>query len=177
MSKQDFFKLGEIYSNQLNNIKHKIVTEQKHQSKVKPGEIGEAPLIKGGPDSTDGYVKDLIDKKNKKIKDDNLYDIDNLSQDETSEETDKETKSKKLTTESQKIARRSINKFMRKKSLFDRLYENVMTPGAPAPDMGGDMNADVGMEEPLPGGGEEEMDVDIEAPEEEPLGGIGRSKR
>ena len=46
-----------------------------------------------------------------------------------------------------------------------------------APDMGADMNADVGMEEPLPGGGEEEMNVDIEAPEEEPLGGIGRSKR
>lgn len=165
MSKQDFFKLGEIYSNQLNNIKHKIVTEQKHQSKVKPGEIGEAPLIKGGPDSTDGYVKDLIDKKNKKIKDDNLYDIDNLSQDETSEETDKETKSKKLTTESQKIARRSINKFMRKKSLFDRLYENVMTPGAPAPDMGGEMDQeqeldalgieDEGLEDDMGGEGDE----------------------
>ena len=46
-------------------------------------------------------------------------------------------------------------------------------------DMGGapDMGADVGMEEPLPGGGEEEMNLDIEAPEEEPLGGVGRSKR
>jgi hypothetical protein len=33
------------------------------------------------------------------------------------------------------------------------------------------------MEEPLPGGGEEEMNVDIESPEEEPLGGVGRSKR
>jgi hypothetical protein len=47
--------------------------------------------------------------------------------------------------------------------------------GAPAP--GGEMNTDVGMEEPLPGGGEEEMNVDLETPEEEPLGGIGRSKR
>jgi len=44
-------------------------------------------------------------------------------------------------------------------------------------DMGGDMNADIGMEEPLPGGGEEEMNLDIEAPEEEPLGGVGRPKR
>ncbi len=44
-------------------------------------------------------------------------------------------------------------------------------------DMGGDMNADVGIEEPLPGGGEEEMNLDIEAPEEEPLGGVGRPKR
>ena len=47
--------------------------------------------------------------------------------------------------------------------------------GAPAP--GGDMTADIGVEEPLPGGGEEEMDIGIEAPEEEPLGGAGRPKR
>jgi hypothetical protein len=47
--------------------------------------------------------------------------------------------------------------------------------GAPAP--GGEMNTDVGMEEPLPGGGEEEMNVDLETPEEEPLGGAGRPKR
>ena len=47
--------------------------------------------------------------------------------------------------------------------------------GAPAP--GGDMNTDVGMKEPLPGGGEEEVDIGIEAPEEEPLGGVGRPKR
>jgi hypothetical protein len=39
------------------------------------------------------------------------------------------------------------------------------------------MNTDVGMEEPLPGGGEEEMNVDLETPEEEPLGGAGRPKR
>ena len=44
-------------------------------------------------------------------------------------------------------------------------------------DMGGNMNADIGIEEPLPGGGEEEMNLDIEAPEEEPLGGVGRPKR
>jgi hypothetical protein len=42
---------------------------------------------------------------------------------------------------------------------------------------GGDMSADIGMEEPLPGGGEEEVDIGIEAPEEEPLGGAGRPKR
>jgi len=45
-------------------------------------------------------------------------------------------------------------------------------------DMGGDdMNADVSVEEPLPGGGEEEMSADLEAPEEEPVGGVGRAKR
>ena len=47
--------------------------------------------------------------------------------------------------------------------------------GAPAP--GGDMGAELDVEEPLPGGGEEEMDIGIEAPEEEPLGGVGRPKR
>jgi hypothetical protein len=56
--------------------------------------------------------------------------------------------------------------------------------GAEAFDAGGDMGADMGgddmnvdMEEPLPGGGEEEVDIGIEAPEEEPLGGAGRPKR
>ena len=47
--------------------------------------------------------------------------------------------------------------------------------GAPA--AGGDMGAELDVEEPLPGGGEEEMDIGIEAPEEEPLGGAGRPKR
>ena len=42
---------------------------------------------------------------------------------------------------------------------------------------GGEMGADIGVEEPLPAGGEEEMNVDLEAPEEEPLGGAGRPKR
>jgi hypothetical protein len=42
--------------------------------------------------------------------------------------------------------------------------------------MGG-MDADISAEEPLPGGGEEEMSADIEAPETEPVGGVGRAKR
>jgi hypothetical protein len=46
-------------------------------------------------------------------------------------------------------------------------------------DMGGaaDMGAELDVQEPLPGGGEEEMNVDLETPEEEPLGGAGRPKR
>lgn len=140
MSRSDFLKLGEVYNDQLNTIKRKIVIEQKQTGKVKPGEIGEAPLVKGGPDSTEGYVKGIIDKKNKKTEDSNLYNVNELSQDETSKEVVRKTK--KLTTESKKIVDRSINNFMRKKSLFDRLYENVMTPGAPAPDMGGEMDQD-----------------------------------
>ena len=42
---------------------------------------------------------------------------------------------------------------------------------------GGDTGAELDVQEPLPGGGEEEMDIGIEAPEEEPLGGVGRPKR
>ena len=42
--------------------------------------------------------------------------------------------------------------------------------------MGG-MDADISAEEPLPGGGEEEMSADIEAPEAEPVGGVGRAQR
>jgi hypothetical protein len=45
-------------------------------------------------------------------------------------------------------------------------------------DMGADdMNADVNVEEPLPGGGEEDLSADLEAPEAEPVGGVGRAKR
>lgn len=56
----------------------------------------------------------------------------------------------------------------------------------PGADMGGDLDADLGMEEPLPGGGEETVDVDLEEPgpelpaeepEAAPLGGAGRAKR
>jgi alanyl-tRNA synthetase len=40
----------------------------------------------------------------------------------------------------------------------------------------GDMDADVSVEEPLPGGGEEDMSADFEEPEE-PVGAVGRAKR
>lgn len=44
-------------------------------------------------------------------------------------------------------------------------------------DMGADMDASLDIEEPLPGGGEEDFSADIEEPEDEPLGGVGRLKR
>jgi hypothetical protein len=47
---------------------------------------------------------------------------------------------------------------------------------SPAP-TGADTNTDINIEEPLSGGGEVDMNTDIEAPEEEPLGGVGRPKR
>jgi hypothetical protein len=44
-------------------------------------------------------------------------------------------------------------------------------------DMGGEETADMNADIPLPDGGEEDISADIEAPEEEPVGGVGRAKR
>jgi hypothetical protein len=187
MSKQnDFASIGQVYGGMLNNMKHKLVSEGKTGPMVKPGEIGEAPLIKGGPLETAGYMPSKIDRKKMSEKElkDNLYNIKNLSQpdnleeDEEGEESSKPkkgmftkvekeaekagyskkaaskiagaAKAKKAGTykgeedeetiqESRKIAKASINNFMRKKSIFDKLYENVMgQPGTGNP-MGSEM--------------------------------------
>lgn len=157
--RNDFASIGEIYGSMLNGVKKKLVSEGKI-GKVSPGEIGEAPLISGGPQEKGGFQKPLIDKKNAKSKKENAYNIDNLSQDcgcEEDEETKhvftstfkaarKQGKSKKAASkiagaakakyegeevakEDEKMVKESINNFMRKKSIFDRLYENVMNPG------------------------------------------------
>jgi hypothetical protein len=149
----------------LNNMKHKLVSEGKIGTTVKPGEIGESPLIKGGPLETAGYVPSKIDRRKMTEKDlkDNLYNIKNLSQpdnleeDEESEKTDKPKKgmftkgkkpvkkdkdkeSEETIKESIKIAKASINNFMRKKSIFDKLYENVMGQPEGGMPMGSEMD-------------------------------------
>jgi hypothetical protein len=177
MSKHnDFTSIGQVYGSMLNSMKHKLVSEGKIGSMVKPGEIGEAPLIKGGPLETAGYVPSKIDRKkmsDKELKD-NLYNIKNLSQPDNLEEDEEDSKPKKAAEkagyskksaskiagaakskkagtykggedeetikESRKIAKDSINNFMRSKSIFDKLYENVMgQPGGAAP-MGSEMD-------------------------------------
>lgn len=157
--KNDFTSIGNLYGGMLNSIKHKLVSEGKVGPKV--GEIGEAPLVKGGPQTTAGYMPAKIDKKtmSKKDVDDNLYNIDALSYDED-EETKKvpkkamrkktnHNKSKVVATkdhgelvkESGKIAKERLNNFMRRKSIFDKLYENVMQPGgAPSGPESGEMD-------------------------------------
>ena len=141
----DFAKLGQVYGGMLNGMKHKLVSEGKIGPKVKPGEIGEAPLIKGGPQETAGYMPAKVDrnKMSEKELNDNLYNIKNLSDPanlEEDEEDKKDTKHKakkvakkmvkgkekpKTEKESRKIVTDSINNFMRSKSIFDKLYENV----------------------------------------------------
>ena len=157
--KNDFASIGDLYGGMLNGIKQKLVSEGKLGPSVKPGEIGEVPLLKGGPQTTAGYMPAKVDKKtmSKKDIDDNLYDINSLSYDED-EETKKvkkivkkaktvkdkkktEKDEEELVKESGKIAKERLNNFMRRKSIFDKLYENVMQPGgAPEAPMGGEMD-------------------------------------
>lgn len=141
MSKQnDFTSIGQVYGDMLNGIKRKLVSEGKKGPRVKLGQIGDALLLKGGPQETAGYNPNRIERS-KKSGDDNLYNINNLSQPddvEECEECDEEAKvvkqKKKICKESKKIVSNSINKFMRKKSIFDKLYENVMSqPGSTGP--------------------------------------------
>lgn len=139
--RNDFASIGEIYGSMLNGVRKQLVSEGK-TGKVKPGEIGDVNLLDGGPQEKGGFQKPLIDKKNGKSKKDNAYNIDNLSQDCDCEEEEedmkpskktmgkkKHTKKAKTTKEDEKMVKESINIFMRKKSIFDRLYENVMNPG------------------------------------------------
>ena len=136
--------IGDIYGKMLNNVKHQIIKE----GKIQKGEIGDVPLIKGGPQTTAGYVPAKIDKKTMSAKDrkDNLYNIENLSYDED-EETPKtgkvsakrRKKPRVIAKESRKINKSSINMFMRKKSIFDTLYETVMPSG---PNANADMEMD-----------------------------------
>ena len=181
-SRNDIASIGDLYGGVLNGMKQRLVSEGKLGPKVKIGEIGEVPLIKGGPQTTSGYMPPKIDKKIMSKQDiaDNLYNIDNLSYDED-EEDKKSSKPKKgmftkvekeakksgyskeaaskiagaakakktgtykgkedeeIAKESRKIAKESINNFMRRKSIFDKLYENVMQPGG-SPMGGSDMN-------------------------------------
>lgn len=156
--KKDLNNLGDIYGNILNNVKKSIIKE----SKVKQ-EIGEAPLLKGGPQETAGYVPTKIDKRkmSKKELDDNLYNIKNLSAEEGEEKEDKSEKAEENKKETRKIAQESLNKFMSKKSVFDKLYENVMFGGENAEDPTLDA---LGLDDATPDeemGGESEDEVTI----------------
>lgn len=153
-NKNDFAKLGHVYGGMLNDMKRKLVSEGK------TGEIGEAPLIKGGPQETAGYVPAKVDRKkmSKKELEDNLYNIKGLSQpDDLEEDEESQAKPKKKTTkkvvngkknkskqesdkESRKMVRESINNFMRSKSIFDKLYENVTGQFGNSPSMDSGMD-------------------------------------
>jgi hypothetical protein len=154
--KQDQQSLGDIYGTLLNNVKRNIIKE-----KVKE-EIGEVPLKDGGPLEKGGFTPTKLDPKklNKKELVDNAYNIKRLSQ------VDDEEDSEEITPETEKVVRKSLNNFMRKKSIFDKLYENVM--GADQGDMAGQDLAELGLDDATPddelgaGGGEDEVTFTID---------------
>lgn len=164
-----FNSLGEIYGDILNRVQ--TVTEA-----VKPGEIGEAPLIPGGPTERGGFSPAAIDRRklSDKEKQDNLYNINKLSEEDEEEHRCKHAEegcdcdecedcrdNQKNAPESIKKESKSLNNFMSKKSVFDRLYENVMggtggfKPSEDAEDandlealnLGDDTNGDTGGED------------------------------
>ena len=70
MSKsKDFMSLGEAYADMFNKV---VVTED-----TPAGQIGDAPLTKGGPEEEGGYREPLVDitKMSDKDKKDNIYNI------------------------------------------------------------------------------------------------------
>ena len=184
---KEFNLLGDVYGNILNKVK--TVSEGVN-------EIGDAPLQAGGPLEKSGFCNKVIDRRNLKVKGkgkgkgkelENFYNINNLSEEDEEEgckhaaegcdcddcaqcraNQNKEEDEESL-KESRKIARKSLNNFMRQKSVFDRLYANVMkesfggSPGNPYGDEaeeGNDLDA-LGLDEVTPDdelGGEGEGD-------------------
>lgn len=69
----DFGAIGSIYSNMLDSI---LVSEETVKSKQ---DIGKSELDIDGPETVDGVEDVKIDRRNKKIKDDNAYNVSNLS--------------------------------------------------------------------------------------------------
>jgi hypothetical protein len=137
---REFNSLGDVYGNILNKVK--TVNEGVN-------EIGDAPLKDGGPQEKSGFCTKVIDRRTLKGKGkgkelENFYNINNLSEEDEEEgckhaaegcdcddcaqckaNQNKEEDEESL-KESRKIARKSLNNFMRQKSVFDRLYANVM---------------------------------------------------
>jgi len=112
------FKLGQIYGNMLNNVQvvaEKALPQKKGTGGKNLNDKGVADLQAGGPSEKGGFKPADIDtnKMSKKKEKDNAYNIDNLSYSDEDEEI------------IEKMSQRAINKFM-SKSIFDKLYENVM---------------------------------------------------
>lgn len=115
MKRNDFSQIGDLYGGMLNGLKAELVAE----GKVGPGakelnDKGATDFIKkSGPESADGFKPALQKKKAKRGE--NKYNLDKLSYEEDEEILE--------------IAKAGLNKFMSKKSAFDKLFENVMGAG------------------------------------------------
>jgi hypothetical protein len=111
MRKKDMFSLGDLYGGMLNSVK-KNINESTGPGGKSLEEDDARKLENGGPSEKGGYKKALHDE------------------DEEDEEQDEDEapkkKVKKVVKESQKIAKRTLNTFMKKQSTFDKLYSKVI---------------------------------------------------
>lgn len=127
MSDKSLFKLGEIYGGILNGVsvvQEKTLSKKNEKLGTKPGkgavELNDKKAAHlgnedtSGPENADNFTKAEIDTKNKKVTDDNIYNIKNLSYGEEDEEN------------IEKNVKATINNFMANKSIFDKLFESVM---------------------------------------------------
>jgi hypothetical protein len=151
MSKQSLYKLGQIYGNMLNNIS--VVEEKTLPKKSGPGakELNDkdaAKLQSGGPSEKGGFKPAEIDanKMSKKDAKDNAYNVKNLTAEEIPDEDEENFG---------KINREAINNFM-SKSIFEKLYENVMAGGVTDTDELDALGIETSGEEADDMGGEEE---------------------
>lgn len=121
MSKHSFLKLGQIYGNMLNNVS--VVEEKTLPKKSGPGakELNDkdaASLQDGGPSEKGGFKPTPIDanKMSKKDLETNAYSNEHLTAEDFPDEDEENFG---------KINQEAINNFM-SKSIFEKLYENVM---------------------------------------------------
>ncbi len=125
MSNKDFLNLGQVYTEMFGDLRRDLVKE----GKLGLEDIGNAPLeTQGGPANADGFQEPEIDAE--KDQGDNEYNINNLSYtgQYTPEEDEEGSKDEyeEILHETEKIARDGLNNFMKRKSVFDKLYDKVM---------------------------------------------------
>lgn len=148
MKRNDQVKLGDIYGTMLESVK-----TVKHEGKYKNTDNAFTKpnkLVGGGPDKADGYNKAMDDNDCDFDEDEEDYeyrgsDVIEKLKAKIAKETDPTKKSRLEATlkekekaamgaedeetlkESKKIAKTRLNKFMAKKSTFDKLFESVMS--------------------------------------------------
>jgi len=183
--KSDLYSLGEAYGNILDGVN--VVEE-----KVPVGEIGNADLVtkdtgpteKGGFKEAEVDITKVGDKENK-------YNIKGLSYGDKndpgieyegpeptgkgnaysgivgkSEEDEEELEeNEENSEETEKIAHESLNNFMAKKSVFDRLYDKVMVNETYEMEEGDDSMEELdalGLDDADPDGGDEEVTITLD---------------
>jgi len=146
MSKKDLGNLSTVYGGMLNGLKKDLIKE----GKVGPGKVGEADLTDGGATEKGGFQETEIDIE--KVGDEeNAYNVKGLSYGngndpgntegpeptedgavtgvvgkQKKEKEEKEEDEEEISSEVEKIAQESLNNFMKRKSVFDNLYNKVM---------------------------------------------------